>query len=116
MSTGEYLTKVRIISQYLEYEFTTEPEQASRLNDFDSQLILKRLRTLREERARMHNLTIFDWSDLRYFLAVAREGSSVAAGRVLRVNQSTVHRRLAEVLERAGQRGRPRCAGCVARV
>ena len=52
MSTGEYLTKVRIISQYLEYEFTTEPEQASRLNDFDSQLILKRLRTLREERAR----------------------------------------------------------------
>ena len=52
MSTGEYLTNVRIISQYLEYEFTTEPQQASRLNDLDSQLILKRLRTLREERAR----------------------------------------------------------------
>jgi DNA-binding transcriptional LysR family regulator len=50
----------------------------------------------------MHNLTIFDWSDLRYFLAVAREGSSVAAGRVLRVNQSTVHRRLAELEKRLG--------------
>jgi len=47
MSTGEYLTKVRNISNYLEYEFTTERDQASRLNDFDSQLVLKRLRTLR---------------------------------------------------------------------
>lgn len=52
MSTGEYLTKVRIIAEYLEYEFTTQPQQASRLNHLDSQLILKRLRTLREERAR----------------------------------------------------------------
>jgi hypothetical protein len=52
MSTGEYLTKVRIISNYLEYEFTNDRDQASRLNDFDSQLVLKRLRTLREERAR----------------------------------------------------------------
>jgi hypothetical protein len=51
MSTGEYLTKVRI-SNYLEYEFTTERDLASRLNDFDSQLVLKPLRTLREERAR----------------------------------------------------------------
>jgi DNA-binding transcriptional LysR family regulator len=50
----------------------------------------------------MHNLTIFDWSDLRYFLAVAREGSSLAAARVLRVNQSTVHRRLAELEKRLG--------------
>jgi hypothetical protein len=52
MSTGEYLTKVRIISHYLEYEFTTDREQASKLNDFDSQFVLKRLRTLRETRAR----------------------------------------------------------------
>ena len=52
ISTGEYLTKVRIISNYLEYEFTMERDRASRLNDFDSQLVLKRLRTLREERAR----------------------------------------------------------------
>jgi hypothetical protein len=33
MGTGEYLTKVRIISNYLEYEFTTDREQASKLND-----------------------------------------------------------------------------------
>jgi len=42
-STREYLTKVRIISNYLEYEFTSERDQASRLNDFDSQFALGRL-------------------------------------------------------------------------
>jgi DNA-binding transcriptional LysR family regulator len=42
----------------------------------------------------MHNWTSLDWNDLRYFLAVAREGSTLAAARALRVNQSTVHRRL----------------------
>ena len=52
MSTGEYLTKVRIINDYLEYEFTTDRDRASRLTDLDSQLVLKRLRTLRELRAR----------------------------------------------------------------
>jgi hypothetical protein len=51
-STAEYLTKVRITSNYLEYEFTTEPEQATRLNDFDSKLVFKRLSTLGETRAR----------------------------------------------------------------
>ena len=50
----------------------------------------------------MHNLTMFDWSDLRYLLAVAREGSSLAAARALRVNQSTVHRRLVELEKRLG--------------
>jgi DNA-binding transcriptional LysR family regulator len=43
---------------------------------------------------------MFDWDDLRHFLAVARAGSTIAAARELGVNQSTVHRRLAE-LERA---------------
>jgi len=52
MSTGEYLTKVRIVGDYLEYQFTTERHDASPLNDLDSQLVLKRLRTLREGRAR----------------------------------------------------------------
>jgi len=52
MSTGEYLTRVRIISNYLEYEFTNERDLASRLIDFDLQLLLKRLRTLREGWAR----------------------------------------------------------------
>ncbi|MDN5001281.1 LysR family transcriptional regulator [Bradyrhizobium sp. GCM10027634] len=43
---------------------------------------------------------MFDWDDLRHFLAVAREGSTLAAARKLQVNQSTVHRRLA-ALEKA---------------
>src|SRR5262245_36935268 len=56
ISTGEYLTKVRLTSNYLEYELTTDREKASRLNDFDSQLVLKRLRTLREDRARREEI------------------------------------------------------------
>ena len=36
-----------------------------------------------------------DWNDLRYFLAVAREGSTLAAGRALRTSQTTVARRIA---------------------
>ena len=43
---------------------------------------------------------MFDWNDLRYFLAVARGGSTLAAGRTLRVSQTTVARRIA-ALERA---------------
>ena len=38
---------------------------------------------------------MFDWNDLRYFLAVAREGSSLAAAKALGVSQPTVQRRLA---------------------
>jgi len=52
VSTGEYLTKVRIITNHMEYEFTTDRDQATRLTDFDSKLVLKRLSTLRENRAR----------------------------------------------------------------
>lgn len=37
---------------------------------------------------------MLNWNDLRYLLAVAREGSTLAAARRLGVNQSTVHRRL----------------------
>jgi DNA-binding transcriptional LysR family regulator len=48
----------------------------------------------------MHNLAMLDWNDLRHFLAVSREGSTLAAARKLQVNQSTVHRRLA-ALEKA---------------
>ena len=36
-----------------------------------------------------------DWDDLKYFLAVARSGSALAAGKTLKVNQTTVTRRLA---------------------
>ena len=38
---------------------------------------------------------MLDWNDLRYFLAVARTGSTLAASRTLRVSQTTVARRVA---------------------
>jgi len=38
---------------------------------------------------------MLDWNDLRFFLAVAREGSTLAAGRALRTSQTTVARRIA---------------------
>jgi DNA-binding transcriptional LysR family regulator len=43
-----------------------------------------------------------DWNDLRYFLAVAREGSTLAAGRALRVSQTTVARRVAALEDALG--------------
>ena len=45
---------------------------------------------------------MFDWNDLTYFLAVARHGSTIAAGKALRLSQSTVHRRLVELERRLG--------------
>lgn len=47
---------------------------------------------------------MFDWNDLRYFLAVARHGSTLAAAKALGLSQSTVHRRLAELERRLGCR------------
>ena len=46
---------------------------------------------------------MFEWSDLRYFLAVARHGSTAAAAKALRVNQSTVQRRLSELERQLGR-------------
>src|SRR5262249_54029656 len=40
---------------------------------------------------------MFDWNDLRYFLAVARTGSTIAAAKALGWSQSTVQRRLARL-------------------
>ena len=37
---------------------------------------------------------MLDWNDLRYFLAVARDGSTLAAAKGLRVSQTTVARRI----------------------
>jgi DNA-binding transcriptional LysR family regulator len=45
---------------------------------------------------------MLDWNDLRYFLAVAREGSTLAAGRKLRTSQTTVARRIAAVEQALG--------------
>ena len=46
---------------------------------------------------------MFEWSDLRYFLAVARHGSTLAAARALNTSQSTVQRRLVELERRLGR-------------
>ncbi len=42
------------------------------------------------------------WDDLRFFLAVARTGSTLAAGRVLKVSQTTAARRVAALEEALG--------------
>ena len=47
---------------------------------------------------------MLDWNDLRYFLAVARDGSTLAAARELRVSQTTVARRIAALEEALGVR------------
>ncbi len=45
---------------------------------------------------------MIDWDDIRYFLAVARGGLVRAAAERLRVNHSTVLRRIAQLEERLG--------------
>ena len=45
---------------------------------------------------------MIDWDDVRYFLAVAREGSVRAAAERLEVNHSTVLRRIAQLEEHLG--------------
>jgi DNA-binding transcriptional LysR family regulator len=47
---------------------------------------------------------MFDWNDLRHFLAIARVGSTQAAAKALQVNQSTVQRRLAALEEAIGDK------------
>lgn len=45
---------------------------------------------------------MLDWNDLRYFLAVTRDGSTLAAARALRVSQTTVARRIAALEQALG--------------
>ena len=45
---------------------------------------------------------MIDWNDLRFFLGVAEEGSTLAAGRALHVSQTTVARRIAALEESIG--------------
>lgn len=49
-----------------------------------------------------HTPQDFDWDDLKHLLAVARHGSTLAAGRALGVDQSTVQRRLTQLEQRFG--------------
>jgi DNA-binding transcriptional LysR family regulator len=52
--------------------------------------------------AKLQNGAMFDWNDARYFVAVADTGSTLAAGRGLRVSQTTVARRIAALEEALG--------------
>ncbi len=52
----------------------------------------------------MHSCMAFEWGDARVFLAIHRTGSLSGAGRQLRINQSTVGRRLAALEEAIGAR------------
>ena len=47
---------------------------------------------------------MYDWGDLKVFIAVARAGSTLAAARELGVNQTTVARRVAALEEALGAR------------
>ena len=60
--------------------------------------------SLRDAFAKLHMNQTLDWNDLRYFLAVARNGSTIAAAKELGVNQSTVQRRLAVLEEAVGRK------------
>ena len=48
--------------------------------------------------------SVLDWNDLKYFIAVADGGSTLAAGRSLRVSQTTVARRIAALEDAVGIR------------
>jgi DNA-binding transcriptional LysR family regulator len=64
-------------------------------------MVLHNCRTWRIENA-LSGAAMLDWNDLRYFLAVAKEGSTLAAGRKLRVSQTTVARRIAALEDAVG--------------
>lgn len=49
-------------------------------------------------------MTSLNWDDLRFFLALARAGNTVAAGRLLHVNPSTISRRIQGLEESLGVR------------
>jgi DNA-binding transcriptional LysR family regulator len=51
----------------------------------------------------MRRRQMFDWNDLRYFIALARSGSAGGAARALQVDASTVQRRLAALEQALGR-------------
>jgi DNA-binding transcriptional LysR family regulator len=46
---------------------------------------------------------MFEWDDVKYFLAVARQGSTLAAAKALKLSQSTVQRRISELERKLGR-------------
>ena len=66
----------------------------------------RKAQNCREGAARLHSpgrRIVFDWDDLKHFLAVARHGSTLAGSRALGVDQSTVQRRLSALERQLGQ-------------
>jgi DNA-binding transcriptional LysR family regulator len=57
---------------------------------------------LRSRYASLNNAAMFDWDDLRPFLAVARTGTTLAAARGLGISQPTVVRRIAALEQATG--------------
>ncbi len=54
---------------------------------------------------------MFEWGDLRHFLAVAKSGSTLSAAKILAVNQTTVARRIAALEEALGEKLFDKTAG-----
>lgn len=54
---------------------------------------------------------MFEWSDLRHYLAVARSGSTLSAAKILGCNQTTVARRIAALEEALGEKLFEKAAG-----
>lgn len=54
---------------------------------------------------------MFEWGDLRHFLAVARGGSTLSAAKILSVNQTTVARRVVALEEALGEKLFEKTAG-----
>lgn len=52
--------------------------------------------------AKVQNGEMLDWNDAQYFLAVAENGSTLSAGRLLRVSQTTVARRVVALEQSLG--------------
>jgi len=57
---------------------------------------------LRSRSAKVQNGAMIDWNDIRHFIAVAETGSTLAAGRALRVSQTTAARRVAALEDALG--------------
>ena len=48
---------------------------------------------------------MFDWNDLKAFIAVAETGSTLSASRALRLSQTTIARRIAALEADVAARG-----------
>ncbi len=59
--------------------------------------------SLQNGAAMTHSFRPFDWDDLKHLLGVAHHGSTLAAGRAMGVDQSTVQRRIGELERRLGR-------------